>query len=39
MEEIPFKFKHNKLSGVISLIDVIAIIQEINIESKMENIE
>lgn len=38
-DSIPFKFKHNKLSGVISLIDVIAIIQEINIESKMENIE
>ena len=31
-----FKFKHHKLEGQISLIDVIAIIQEINIDSKME---
>ena len=33
----PFEFKHNKLRDTISLIDVIAIIQEINIDSKTEN--
>lgn len=33
----PFEFKHNKLRDTISLIDVIAIIQEINIGSKAEN--
>ena len=33
----PFEFKHNKLRDTISLIDVIAIIQEINIGSKTEN--
>ena len=33
----PFEFKHNKLRNTISLIDVIAIIQEINIGSKTEN--
>ena len=33
----PFEFKHNKLKNDISLIDVIAIIQEINIGSKTEN--
>lgn len=31
-----FDFKHHKLEGQISLVDVIAIIQEINIDSKME---
>ena len=33
----PFEFKHNKLKDTISLIDVIAIIQEINIGNKTEN--
>ena len=33
----PFKFKHNQLRDTISLIDVIAIIQEINIGNKTEN--
>lgn len=33
----PFEFKHNKLRDTISLIDVIAIIQEINIGRKTEN--
>lgn len=34
---ISFDFKYHKLKGKISLIDVIAIIQEINIHSKKEN--
>ena len=33
----PFEFEDNKLRDTISLIDVIAIIQEINIGSKTEN--
>ena len=31
---IPFEFNHNKLSGKLHLIDVIAIIQELNFLTK-----
>ena len=33
----PFKIKHTKLKGEYFLLDVIAIIQEINIKDKVES--
>lgn len=36
---IEFKFRHQKLQGELMLIDVIAIIQEINIENATENVK
>ena len=36
---IEFNFRHQKLQGKLMLIDVIAIIQEINIENATENVK